>query len=132
MFIRHYRAYEGAERIKAFLFTLESNRTATQLKGVCFDFRAVADVTLRDSDRSYTAFLQGKLANYSHDTDSIVLVQIFDPENLAINEIIVERGQRQTTANIKIGSLARVYNVPDALKALGLPADYCIEYPPEK
>ncbi|MFT7213165.1 MAG: hypothetical protein ACI9XK_003421, partial [Granulosicoccus sp.] len=25
-----------------------------------------------------------------------------------------------------------VYSVPEALKALGLPVDYCIEYPPEK
>jgi hypothetical protein len=132
VFIRLYGILEGAEGFKALLSTLESNPTATQLKGVCFDARAATHQTLDDTDRANGSFLASILASYGQDINSLCLVGIFNPENVSVNKIILERNERFVTPLVGPKAFQVVYSVPDALKALGLPVDYCIEYPPEK
>jgi hypothetical protein len=131
-FIRLYGILEGAAGFMALLSTLESNPPVVQLKGVCFDARAATHVTLHDSDRANGSFLASILARYGQDINSLCLVAIFNPENVSVNKVILERIERLATPILGPKAIQVVYSVPDALKALCLPVDYCIEYPPEK
>jgi hypothetical protein len=132
LFIRHYGTYEGAEGFIAILNTLESNPTAAQLKGVCLDQSAVTAVTLHDSDSAYGHFLLSEIMSYDQEINPVCIVRIINPENVAVNEGIAERNKRLTSHLIDLENIYLVSSVPEALKMLGLPVDYGIEYPPEK
>jgi hypothetical protein len=131
-FIRLYGIVEGAEAYEALLSTIKSHPPTAQLKGVCFDLRAATHVTLVDSDRAKGSFLTSVLASYGQDINSLCLVDILNPENVSVNKIILKRIERVATPILGPKAIQVVYSVPEALKALGLPVDYCIEYPPEK
>jgi hypothetical protein len=128
MFIRHYGTYEGAESATAILSTLELNPIATQVKGVFFDVREVTDVSLEDTDRAQKAFLLRKLASYGQKVSLASLVAVVNPENVVANKTLAERNRRVKGAIFDFETIKGVYSVPEALKILGLPADYCIEY----
>jgi hypothetical protein len=132
LFVRHYGTYEGAEGFTAVLSTLKSYPNVTQLKAVCSDFSAVTAVTLHDTDRAYGTYLIGELTSYGQDVNSVFFVRVINPDNVAVNEMIAERNRRLTSHLIDLEAICQVYNLPDALKELGLPVDYCIEYPAEK
>ena len=75
-------------------------------------------------------FFKRKFAELGQQAESISVLRLYDPENVAINEILYERESRVRSPydHLKL-KFNRVYSVPDALKALGLPTDYRIEYP---
>jgi hypothetical protein len=132
LFVRHYGSYEGAEGFTAILSTLESYPNAAQLKGVCLDASAVTAVTLHDTDRAYGTHFLSKLVSYGQDINSACIVRVINPDNVAVNEMIVERNQRLTSHLINLETIYLVYNLSAALTELGLPVDYCIDYPAEK
>ena len=129
-FSRHYGDFDGGEGFKAFLSALEANPSAAQIKAVCFDLRDVTSVTLDETDRANGAFFKRKFAELGQQAESISVLRLYDPENVAINEILYERESRIRSPydHLKL-KFNRVYSVPDALKALGLPTDYRLEYP---
>ena len=59
-------------------------------------------------------------------------MRVYEEENVAINKVLRERDERTAGSFLDLDSIVEVYNVPDALKALGLPADYRVKYPSEK
>jgi hypothetical protein len=132
MFIRHYGKFEGAESLAATLSTLESNAPNGQLKGVLFDFRDVTYATLDNSDRAYGEFLASELKHYGQDISLVRIVSVYDPENTALFDMVTDRNQRLSLQRTDLQNFRRIYSHPEALEILGLPADYCIEYPPEK
>jgi hypothetical protein len=132
MFIRHYGKFEGAESFNALLATLASNPGAAQLKAVCFDYRAVTEATLEDSDRANDYYLLKKLASYGQNVYNFKLIRVIDAENVVVNDILRERNRRVAKASANFESFDEVLSMSDGLKALALPADYCIEYPTEK
>ena len=132
MFIRHYGKFEGAESFNALLATLASNPGAAQLKAVCFDCRAVTEATLEDSDRANDYYLLKKLASYGQNVYNFKLIRVIDAENVVVNNILRERNRRVAKASANFESFDEVLSMSDGLKALALPADYCIEYPTEK
>ena len=129
LFVRHYGCYDGAEACAAVLSTLAANPNAARLKAVCFDLIDVTSVTLEDTDRAYASFFLQKLASYNQGVSGMLFVRVFDPVNVVINELIDERDQRLNRHLFNLENVANVHSVPDALKALGLPADYRSEYP---
>jgi hypothetical protein len=129
LFTRHYGKYEGAEGFVAILSVLAENPNAARLKAVCIDLSAVTSVTLENTDRAYASFFLQKLASYNQGISGMLFVRVFDPVNVVINELIDERDQRLNRHLFNLETVANVHSVPDALKALGLPADYRIEYP---
>jgi hypothetical protein len=132
IFVRHYGTYKGAEGFSAVISILESSTDTPRIKGVCLDIQAVTDVTLHDTDRANGTFLVSKLAGFDQDISSIAIVELYDPENVAINEVFVERDRLLTNLILDLKNVQKVSSLPEALKALGLPVDYCIEHPPEK
>ena len=132
MFIRHYEKFEGAESFSAVLSTLASNAPNGQLKGVLFDFRDVTYATLNNSDRAYGEIFVRKLEHYGQDISLIRIVSVYDPENAALFDMVTDRNQRLSIKMIDLQNFQRVFSHPAALEILGLPADYCIEYPTEK
>jgi hypothetical protein len=46
--------------------------------------------------------------------------------------MVTDRNQRLSIKMIDLQNFQRVFSHPAALEILGLPADYCIEYPTEK
>ena len=132
MFIRHYGKFEGAESFNALLATLASNPGAAQLKAVCFDYRAVTEATLEDSDRANDYYLLKKLTSYGQNVYNFNLVRVIDAANVVVNDILRERNRRVANASANLESFDEVFSMSDGLKALALPADYCIEYPTEK
>ena len=129
LFTRHYGKYEGAEGFVAILSVLAENPNAARLKAVCLNLSAVTSVTLESTDRAYASFFLQKLASYNQGVSGMLFVRVFDPVNVVINELIDERDQRLNRHLFNLENVANVHSVPDALKALGLPADYRIEYP---
>ena len=129
LFVRHYGCYDGAEACAAVLSTLAANPNAARLKAVCFDLIDVTSVTLEDTDRAYASFFLQKLASYNQGVSGMLFVRVLDPVNVVINELIDERDQRLNRHLFNLENVANVHSVPDALKALGLPTDYRIEYP---
>jgi hypothetical protein len=132
IFVRHYGTYEGAEGFSAVISIVESSTDTPRIKGVCLDIQAVTDVSLHDTDRANATFLARKLAGLDQQISSICIVQVYDPENVAINKIFVKRDRLLVNPILDSKTIQRVPSMPEALKALGLPVDYCIEYPPEK
>jgi hypothetical protein len=132
-FSRHCGNFTGAEGFKAILSFLEANPSVAQIKAVCFDLREVTSVTLGGTDRSNASFFKRKYMEFGQQIESTSVVRLYNPENVAINEILYERESRIRSPfeYLKL-KIDRVYSVPDALKALGLPADYFIEYPAKK
>tara|TARA_B110000305_G_scaffold190485_1_gene212866 strand:+ start:196 stop:627 length:432 start_codon:yes stop_codon:yes gene_type:complete len=128
-FARHEGKYEGAEGLRAFSSALEANPPATQLKAVCIDYSDVTSATLDDTDRANTTFFVGQFARYKQQVDSLLVVRVFNPKNVAINKILRERDARMAGPFVDLGTIVEVYSVPEAIEALGLSADYCIEYP---
>ena len=129
-FSRHYGDFDGGEGFKAFLSALEANPSAAQIKAVCFDLRDVTSVTLDETDRANGAFFKRKFAELGQQAESISVLRLYDPENVAINEILYERESRiRSPYLVNLETLVTVYSVPEGLKALGLPIDYCIEFP---
>ena len=129
LFTRHYGKYEGAEACAAVLSTLAANPNAARLKAVCIDLSAVTSVTLENNDRAYGSFFLRELERFNQDIKSTRVVRVMGPLNYAVNEMIAERNQRITSHLVNLETLVTVYSVPEGLKALGLPIDYCIEYP---
>ena len=129
LFTRHYGKYEGAEACAAVLSTLAENPNAARLKAVCLNLSAVTSVTLESTDRAYASFFLQKLASYNQGISGMLFVRVFDPVNVAINELIDERDQRLNRHLFNLENVANVHSVPEALEVLGLPADYRIEYP---
>ena len=132
LFTRHYGKYEGAEACAAVLSTLATNPNAARFKALCIDLSAVTSVTLEDTDRAYASFFRQKLASYNQGLSGTLFVRVFDPVNVALNELIDERDRRLNRHLFNLETVAKVHSVPDALKVLGLPADYRFEYPSGK
>ncbi len=132
MFTRHYGIYKSAEIIVAMKNVLKGNSLAGQLKGVCFDVSAVTDASLDDTDRANVNFYKRRFESYGQRLGSFLLVRVYEEENVAINKVLRERDERTAGSFLDLDSIVEVYNVPDALKALGLPADYRVKYPSEK
>ena len=59
-------------------------------------------------------------------------VSVYDPENAALFDMVTDRNQRLSIKMIDLQNFQRVFSHPAALEILGLPSDYCIEYPTEK
>ena len=129
MFIRHYGAMQGAETFTATLNTLKFHSVDEQLKAVCVDFRDVTNATLEDSDGAFRDIVLSKLDSYHQNVNSFSTVTLYDPKNVRINEIIFDRGKRQSSENFDFTAVFRAFSLPEALTQLGLPLDYCIEYP---
>ncbi|MFT5335958.1 MAG: hypothetical protein ACI9GB_003882 [Halioglobus sp.] len=130
MFIRHYGTFKGAESLVALISTLESNAPNDQLKGVLFDFRDVTYATLANSDRAYGEIFASELERYGQDISLPLIVSVYDPENVALFDIVTDRNQRLSLPVNGSLNFRRIYSHPEALEILGLPAGYCIEYPP--
>ena len=132
IFVRHYGTCEGAEGFTALLSALESTPNIPKINGVLLDTRAVIDMSLEDTDRANASFLMKKLQSYGQMTTSVTPVLIYDPENVRVTKILLERDQRVSDPIADLLTIQRVSNPADALKILGLPADYRIEHPPEE
>jgi hypothetical protein len=59
-----------------------------------------------------------------------LIVSVYDPENVALFDIVTDRNQRLSLPVNDSLNFRRIYSHPEALEILGLPAGYCIEYPP--
>lgn len=114
------------------LSALASTPNIPKINGVLLDTRAVIDISLEDTDRGNVSFLMKKLQSYGQTTTSVTPVLIYDPENVRVTKILLERDQRVTDPIADLLTIQRVSNPADALKILGLPADYRIEHPPEE
>ena len=132
LFTRHYGKYEGAEGFVAILSVLAENPNAARLKAVCIDLSAVTSVTLENTDRAYASFFLQKLESYNQGVSGTLIVRVHDPVNVVLNEPIAGRDQRLNRHIFDLETIAKVYSMPEALKILGLPADYRVEYPLEK
>ena len=132
LFIRHFDNYMGAEVFTACIKTLENKTPATSLKAVCIDLTDVTSVTLDDTDRALGAFMLRKIQSYGLDVDSLSIVRVYKAENLTVNKTMQERDARVAESIIDVDAIVHVHSLPEALKVLGLPADYQVEYPPEK
>ena len=132
LFTRHYGKYEGAEACAAVLSTLAANPNAARLKAVCLNLSAVTSVTLESTDRAYASFFLQKLESYNQGVSGTLIVRVHDPVNVVLNEPIAGRDQRLNRHIFDLETIAKVYSMPEALKILGLPADYQVEYPPKK
>jgi|TARA_B110000908_G_scaffold96744_1_gene114315 hypothetical protein len=132
LFVRHYGDYEGAEGLEAIASALEANPPTVQINAVCIDFRAVTAVSLDDTDRANVNFYKRRFESYGQRLGSFLLVRVYEEENVAINKVLRERDERTAGSFLDLDAIVEVYNVPDALKALGLPADYRVKYPSEK
>jgi hypothetical protein len=132
LFVRHYGNFEGSEGLEAIASILEANPPAAQVVAVCIDYRPVTAATLFDTDRANVNLFARHFESYGQRLGSFLLVRIYEEENVAINKVLRERDERTAGFFLDKNSIVEVYNLPDALKALGLPADYRVEYPPEK
>ncbi|MFT7472505.1 MAG: hypothetical protein ACI8XU_002403 [Kiritimatiellia bacterium] len=129
IFVRHYGTFRGAESLAAILSTFESNPPKSQIKGAFFDLRDVTSADLSDTDRAYGSFFTDKLSSYGQSMNLDNIVSIYDPENVELFATMSERNKRLSGRFMDIDNMQRVYSLPEALKILGLPADYCIKYP---
>ena len=132
LFIRHFDNYMGAEAFTACLKTLENKTPATSLKAVCIDLTDVTSVTLDDTDRALSAFMLRKIQSYGLDVDSLLIVRVYKAENLTVNKTMQERDARVAESIFDLDAIVHVHSLSEALKVLGLPDDYQVEYPPEK
>ena len=132
IFVRHYGTYEGSEGFAGLLSALESTPSILKINGVLLDTRAVIDISLEDTDRANASFFMKKLLSCGQMTTSVTPVLIYDSENVRVNKILLERDQRVTDPIADLLTSQRVSNQADALKILGLPADYLIEHPSEE
>ena len=114
------------------LSALESTPNIPKINGVLLDTRAVIDISLEDTDRANASFFMKKLLSCGQMTTSVTPVLIYDSENVRVNKILLERDQRVTDPIADLLTSQRVSNQADALKILGLPADYLIEHPSEE
>tara|TARA_B110000211_G_scaffold73216_1_gene85086 strand:- start:572 stop:1015 length:444 start_codon:yes stop_codon:yes gene_type:complete len=127
-FSRHFGPLEGGAGFSAIISSLESNPCPSQLKALCSDYREVTGVTLHSTDRAYGAGIKRKFASLGQQLSFSCVVNILNPENVAANELLAER-TRRLAFSFCAETIKDVYSVTDALKLLGLPADYRIEYP---
>ena len=132
LFIRHFDNFVGAEVFSAALNTLKNYPNAAALKAVCIDLTDVTSVTLDDTDRALSAFMLRKIQSYGLDVDSLSIVRVYKAENLTVNKTMQERDARIAESIFDLDAIVHVHSLPEALKVLGLPADYQVEYPPEK
>jgi hypothetical protein len=129
LFIRHYGAFKGAETLAAILSTFASNPPKSQIKAALFDFRDATSADLSDTDRAYGSFFTDQLFSYGQSMNLDNIVSVYDPENVELLATMSERNKRLSARFMNIDTMQRVYSLPEALKILGLPADYCIKYP---
>ena len=132
LFIRHFDNFVGAEVFSAALNTLKNYPNAAALKAVCIDLTDVTSVTLDDTDRALSAFMLRKIQSYGLDVDSLLIVRVYKAENLTVNKTMQERDARVAESIFDLDAIVHVHSLSEALKVLGLPDDYQVEYPPEK
>ena len=132
LFIRHFDNFVGAEVFSAALSTLKNYPNAAALKAVCIDLTDVTSVTLDDTDRALSAFMLRKIQSYGLDVDSLLIVRVYKAENLTVNKTMQERDARVAESIFDLDAIVHVHSLSEALKVLGLPDDYQVEYPPEK
>ena len=132
LFIRHFDNFVGAEVFSAALNTLKNYPNAAALKAVCIDLTDVTNVTLNDTDRALGAFMLRKIQSYGLDVDSLLIVRVYKAENLTVNKTMQERDARVAESIFDLDAIVHVHSLSEALKVLGLPDDYQVEYPPEK
>ena len=63
------------------------------------------------------------------DLSRLQIVRIYNPENVAVNKMLLERDVRVAAPFFDLDAIINVESLPEALKVLGLPADYRVEYP---
>ena len=129
LFPRHFDRYVGAEVFVASLEVLAGRPQKTKPKGMCIDLSGVTHATLDDSDRALGAFMQRKIQSYGMDLSRLQIVRIYNPENVAVNKMLLERDVRVAAPFFDLDAIVNVESLPEALKVLGLPADYRVEYP---
>ena len=129
LFTRHFDRYVGAEVFVASLEILTGVSQKRKPKGMCIDLSGVTHATLDDSDRALGAFMQRKIQSYGMDLSRLQIVRIYNPENVAVNKMLLERDVRVAAPFFDLDAIINVESLPEALKVLGLPADYRVEYP---
>ena len=128
LFIRHFDNFVGAEVFSAALNTLKNYPNAAALKAVCIDLTDVTNVTLDDTDRALGAFMLRKIQSYGLDIESLSIVRVYKADNDTVNKTIQERDVRVADPIFDLDAIVHVHSFPEALKVLGLPADYRVEY----